>query len=91
MEEYRPVDCSLHDQLEAFATTGQPCRIAYEDDDGRRREAHDRIADVYAEGGVEYVRTGAGNAIRLDRIRQVDGVHADAVDDPHPDELHGHP
>jgi Rho-binding antiterminator len=75
MEEYQPVDCGLHDRLEAFATTGQPCRIAYRDEDGGRREAQDRIADVFAEDGAEYVRTEGGEQIRLDRIEQVDGMH----------------
>jgi Rho-binding antiterminator len=91
MDDYKPVDCSLHDRLEAFATTGQPCRIEYTSEDGGRRQAQDRIADVFASDGAEYIRTRGGEEIRLDRIEQVDGIHADAVDNPEPGRIHGHP
>lgn len=78
MKDYDPIDCSMHDRLESYATLRQPCRIAFRDDDGRLQEAHDRIADVFAEDGVEYIRTAAGEQIRLDRIEEVDGLHGDA-------------
>jgi Rho-binding antiterminator len=78
MDEYTPIDCSMHDRLESYATLRQPCRISFRDDDGRLQEARDRIEDVFAEDGVEYIRTGAGERIRLDRIEQVDGMHGDA-------------
>lgn len=73
MDEYRPVDCSLHDRLEELATLRQPARIAYRDDRGEVRAAEDRIADVFSADGVEYIRTEAGEQIRLDRIEDVDG------------------
>jgi Rho-binding antiterminator len=78
MEEYQPIDCGMHDRLESYATLRQPCRITFRDDDGRQQEAHDRIDDIFAEDGVEYIRTGAGGQIRLDRIDNVDGLHGDA-------------
>jgi Rho-binding antiterminator len=78
MDEYQPIDCSLHDRLESYATLRQPCRIAFRDEAGVRRASHDRIDDVFAEDGIEYIRTGSGERIRLDRIEEVDGLHAAA-------------
>jgi Rho-binding antiterminator len=78
MDEYQPIDCSLHDRLESYATLRQPCRIVFRDEAGGRSESHDRIDDVFAEDGVEYIRTGSGERIRLDRIEEVDGLHAAA-------------
>lgn len=73
MDEYLPIDCSLHDRLEELATLRQPARIEYRDEKGEMRTAEDTIQDVYAEGGVEYLRTAGGDRIRLDRIEDVDG------------------
>jgi Rho-binding antiterminator len=81
MDEYRPVDCNLHDRLEELATLRQPARISYRDEDGEVRAADDRIVDVFAEDGVEYIRTEAGHQIRLDRIEDVDGRSFDSMQD----------
>jgi Rho-binding antiterminator len=71
---YSPIPCALHDRLEALATLGQPCRIVYRDADGSSRETDDRIVDVFARAGEEFVRTAAGLEIRLDRLEWVAGV-----------------
>jgi Rho-binding antiterminator len=80
MDEYKPVDCGLHDRLEELSTLGQPARIAYRDERGEVREAEGTIRDVFAHDGAEYVRTEAGEEIRLDRIERVDGRHFGATD-----------
>lgn len=72
--EYRPIACGLHDRLEALATTGGVVRIVARAPDGARRTLEDRLVDVFARGGEEFVRTGRGQLIRLDRLGSVDGV-----------------
>lgn len=72
--EYRPIACGLHDRLEALATTGGVVRVVYRAPDGDRRTLEDRLVDVFARGGEEFVRTGRGQRIRLDRLESVDGV-----------------
>ena len=74
MNEYTPIACALHDRLESFATLRLVVRIEYVDDNGHARAADDRIDDVFARGGAEYLRTGNGLEIRLDRLETVDGI-----------------
>jgi Rho-binding antiterminator len=70
---YRPLECGLHDRLESLATLGRQVRIRYLA--GRSEaETSDRIVDVFARDGAEYVRLASGPEIRLDRLRTVDGV-----------------
>lgn len=71
---YTPIDCSLHDRLEAIATLRRTVAIVVQDADGTRREIADRLVDVFARSGEEFVRTAGGEEIRLDRLESVDGV-----------------
>lgn len=73
-ENYDPIDCSLHDRLEAVATLRTPVDIVYLDESGARASLHDVITDVYARDSVEYLTTRSGSTIRLDRIESVDDV-----------------
>jgi Rho-binding antiterminator len=72
--DYQPIDCSLHDRLEALATLRQECDVVYRDADGERRETRERIVDVFARAGEELVRLESGTEIRLDRLEAVEGV-----------------
>lgn len=75
LTSYEPIDCSLHDELEARATRGKPCVIRFRDvRRGQEREVSDRIVDVFARSGEEFVRLASGEEIRLDRLQAVDGV-----------------
>jgi Rho-binding antiterminator len=71
---YRPIACGLHDRLEALATTGSMVQIVIRSSDGQRRTLEDRLVDVFARGGEEFVRTRGGELIRLDHLESVDGV-----------------
>jgi Rho-binding antiterminator len=71
---YEPIACGLHDRLEALATVGRTVELRFRDEQGREREVLDRLADVFARGGEEFVRTAGGELIRLDRLEWVDGV-----------------
>lgn len=70
---YRPIDCSVHDELLALATLGRVTDIAFQDERGEEQAVRDRIADVFTRSGAEYLRTAGGLEIRLDRLRLVDG------------------
>ena len=74
MSDYTPIDCSLHDRLESLATLGPVVRIEYVDDSGAVQSTDDRIVDVYARAGVEYLRLARGLEIRLDHLETVDGI-----------------
>lgn len=72
-QTYHPIDCSLHDRLEALAVTGREVRLRFSVEDGVQ-EISDRLADVFARSGAEYLRTAGGVEVRLDRLLEVDGV-----------------
>jgi Rho-binding antiterminator len=72
--DYQPIDCSLHDRLEALATLRRECDVVYRDAHGERRETRERIVDVFARAGEELVKLESGTEIRLDRLEAVDGI-----------------
>lgn len=72
--QYRPIDCSLHDHLEAAATLGKPVSVTYRAGDGTQVHVEDRIVDIFANGGVEFVQLEKGSRIRLDDLVMVAGV-----------------
>ena len=67
-DAYEPIDCGLHDRLEAWCVTRQRCRIRVANERGHEREVEARIEDVFAEGGEEFMLLDDGERIRLDRI-----------------------
>ena len=69
---YRPIDCSLHDQLEAAATLRRTIHIVYERD-GEIVETADRILDIFTRDGAEFLKLST-TEVRLDELRIVDGV-----------------
>ncbi len=77
--DYRPIDCGLHDRLEAIATTGKVVEIVVRSGDGGPRRFEDRLVDVFARDGEEFVRTGGGELLRLDQLVSVDGVAFDSI------------
>ena len=68
MSEYHPIDCSLYDRYEAWATKRTMLRIVH------RNEAEDElvneggIIDLFIEDKAEWLRFHDGTCIRLDRI-----------------------
>ena len=73
MSDYTPIDCSLHDRLEAAAVTRTTSVIRHRAGDEVVTE-ETRIVDIFVRNGVEYMRTTAGDEIRLDHIIEVDGT-----------------
>ena len=70
---YQPVNCEFHDVLESVATRRSLAWIVYTDEWGARQKLRDRITDIYARDGGEYLSLKSGPRIRLDRIVSVDG------------------
>ena len=71
---YRPIDCSLHDRLEAAATLRKIVAISYRTPQGELVEIEDRILDIFTRDGAEYLRLSGASEIRLDDLCSVDGV-----------------
>jgi Rho-binding antiterminator len=71
---YHPIDCSLHDRLEAAATLRKIVAISYRNSQGELVEIEDRILDIFTRDGAEYLRLNGASEIRLDDLRSVDGV-----------------
>lgn len=72
-KEYQPIDCAVHDELLARATVGRVTEITYLDERGEERTVWERIVDVFARGGAEYLTVESGLEIRLDKLTAVDG------------------
>jgi len=73
VSDYLPLDCSLHDRLEAFATRRQLVHIRWQDESGEH-DAEDFIVDIRARGGAEFLVTAGRQEIRLDRLLEVGGI-----------------
>lgn len=71
---YSPIDCGLHDRLEAFAVSRNACRVIFAAPSGGQRTLTGHIVDVFTRGGAEFLRMDAGSEIRLDRLRSVERV-----------------
>lgn len=72
--DYQPVSCEFHDVLETLAIRRNPVVIVYRDEHGAHAEVRDRILDVSARGGEEFMALQGGLSLRLDRIVSVNGV-----------------
>lgn len=73
MDPYEPIGCTLHDRLEDWAVRGTRVRIRWRTQEGERGVT-DHIADVEARAGAEWLRTGGGEWVRLDRLVEVEGI-----------------
>ena len=68
--DYNPVSCDYHDQLEAAAMHHNEVRLEF-DQNGVRLNQRGTIADVFTEDGAEFIsfESGSGSIrIRLDEI-----------------------
>jgi Rho-binding antiterminator len=75
---YRPIDCDLHDLLEASATTRETVRVRFLDAEGQQQQRSTRIVDVYSRNGAEYLSLKTGETVRLDRLVAIDSESAGA-------------
>ena len=70
MNDYRPIECSLHDRYEAAAVRRQRLHVSWAEADGTRRRTEGRISDIRVRDGAEYLVMSGGEEIRLDRIEE---------------------
>ena len=69
-QNYEPVSCDYHDQLEAAAMHESPVELEFELEGVPQRE-RGKIADVYTHDGAEFVKFVGDSGpveIRLDHI-----------------------
>lgn len=69
-DRYRPIDCAVHDVLEASAVRRTVCRIRLREGSGER-EVLTTIDDVYSRDGAEWADLGDGSRVRLDQFIEV--------------------
>ncbi|MBC6610486.1 hypothetical protein H8B15_06110 [Hymenobacter sp. BT507] len=70
---YTPISCSFYDELEALATTRQPCQLVYRTQpDSPPVTYQGVIADLFIQDKVEYLRLTDGFTLRLDNLLAVD-------------------
>lgn len=74
IKNYKPIACGLHDELEARAIKKQKCKITFVDDSGVIQTIDSIISDLFARDKVEYLKTESGLEIRLDDVKEVDGI-----------------
>lgn len=71
MTDYTPVNCGLHDKLEAAATLHRLCKISYLTETGEAIKTESTIVDIYAHNGADYCKLKDNTIIRLDRLQSV--------------------
>lgn len=71
---YRPISCSFYDELALRAMRGSAVEIVYVTSEGETERIRDVIADIFTQGEAEYLRLASGPKLRLDALREVDGL-----------------
>ncbi len=72
--KYTPINCSFYDYFEAFAVKRQIVSIVYFDEKGEAFNTESRIKDLFSRNKVEYVLLENGLQIRLDYVKELDGM-----------------
>ena len=73
-EPYRPIDCSLYDHYEAWATLRTVVHLEHVSEDGTPHISEGRIVDLFLRGKEEWLRLDDDTEVRLDRIRSARGI-----------------
>jgi Rho-binding antiterminator len=71
--DYRPINCSYYDELEAIATLRKRVQLIYESENGPVTLESVGILNLYAKEKEEFVVLTNGQTIRLDYLVEVDG------------------
>lgn len=78
-DPYRPIDCGVHDRLEALAVLRRTVTVEWVGEDGTAASGTvGRILDIQVAEGAEWLILEGGERIRLDRLVRVaeDSVEA---------------
>lgn len=71
--DYRPINCSYYDELEAIATLRKRVAVIYEGKQGQQKLEAVGIVNLYTKNKEEFVVLTNGQTIRLDHLISVDG------------------
>lgn len=71
--EYKPINCSYYDELEAIATLRKIVEVEYYEDNLPVKIEEVGILNLYTKNKEEFVVLSNDLTIRLDRLIQVDG------------------
>jgi Rho-binding antiterminator len=80
MDEYKMVSCDFEDQLEAWSTLRQSCKITYRSAEDELVEAEGLIVDIYSANKADFLKLKDGTVIRLDKIVSVNGKKVSEYD-----------
>ncbi len=80
MDEYKMVSCDFEDQLEAWSTLRQSCKITYRSTESALVEAEGLIVDIYSADKADFLKLKDGTVIRLDKIVSVNGKKVSEYD-----------
>lgn len=72
MNEYKPIDDEILEELEVLAALKKQSVIKFEAENGGTPEIRARITGIYSLGDERYLKTEEGLSIRLDKLLSVD-------------------
>jgi Rho-binding antiterminator len=77
---YRPISCTFHHYLEAWARQQQACKIQYRQNDGSAIEVSSEIIDLFSWQGADYILIEKGQLIRIDRLLSVNDTSSSGIE-----------
>jgi hypothetical protein len=77
MESYKPVSNELREELEIAAALKRDCSIKFRSDNDAVVSVKTQILGLYKDEDKEYLKTGSGLQIRLDRLVELNGKPAE--------------
>lgn len=72
MDDYRPVDQEIVEELEVLSAMKKLCRLRFEGGNGGISEIRTRVLGVYEDEDSFFLKTESGLPIRLDKLIQID-------------------
>lgn len=72
--KYTPINCDFYDYFEAFTVKKQVVTIVYFNENENTETVESRIKDLYSRNKVEYVLLENGLEIRLDFVKELEGM-----------------
>lgn len=71
---YQPIDCGYYDYFEAAIVQRRAVDLRYLLPDGTEKTEHTQLRDLKTAQSEEFVQLADGRWLRLDRIRELDGI-----------------
>lgn len=70
---YKPISCNFHDELEAICVLKKKCEIIYSDGEAEK-SITGLIKDIITKKDGEFIEMDGGETIRLDKLISVNGL-----------------